>query len=105
MAAQASSSDEPLTEVQRSLVPVPKVTDGYIRVKMTRTSLNRHYIAAPKGIAAPGTFLVTLGCEGVGWLEDRSEVPIYPVVADGDTAAPGNSTAPSPISNGPAETP
>lgn len=86
-AARAISSDHPLTEVRCSPVPVPEVTGGYTRVKMTRTSLNRHDIAALGGIAAPSTFPVTLGCEGVGRLEDGSEVLIYPVVADGDTAA------------------
>lgn len=72
------SPEDPVGALQCGNASIPSARDGWTRVRMTRTSLNRHDIAVLMGRAPQ----VGLGCEGVGRLDDGTEVLIYPFVDD-----------------------
>jgi NADPH:quinone reductase-like Zn-dependent oxidoreductase len=66
---------------------MPHVADGWVRVKVTHASLNRHDLftlqgitAHPEGIAYP----MTLGNDAAGILDDGTPVVIYPMMGTVD---------------------
>jgi NADPH:quinone reductase-like Zn-dependent oxidoreductase len=67
--------------------PEPKIPDGWVRVKVTHASLNRHDIFTLQGITGqkePIPFPMILGNDGAGTLDDGTEVIIYPVMGSAD---------------------
>lgn len=80
-AAQPNPTD-PLGALQYSTVPMPSTPEGYTRVRMMRSSLNRNDLAVLSGGLELRGYPAGLGCEGVGRLEDGREVLIYPVKVD-----------------------
>ncbi|KAK1769511.1 hypothetical protein QBC33DRAFT_556801 [Phialemonium atrogriseum] len=95
--AAHASPDDPLAALRCDIVPVPALpvpmpmggssAGRWVRVRVTRTSLNRRDVAALRGHAGVGAFPVGLGCEAVGRLEDGAEVLVYPVISDAAAVA------------------
>src|SRR5260370_4229021 len=77
--------------------PEPVVPEGWVRVKVSHASLNRHDIFTLMGVTAqadPIVFPMILGNDGAGTLDDGSEVIIYPLMGapdwrGGETPDPG----------------
>jgi NADPH:quinone reductase-like Zn-dependent oxidoreductase len=67
--------------------PDPAVPEGWVRVKISHASLNRHDVFTLRGItghATPIVFPMILGNDGAGTLDDGAEVVIYPVMGSVD---------------------
>lgn len=83
-AAYASRPDAetPLAGVEVGDRPEPGEQDGWVRVKVSAASLNRHDLWTLRGVGIkPDQFPMTLGCDGAGTLPDGSAVVIYPVIS------------------------
>lgn len=76
--------DDPLSAVVVGERELPaEVPGGWVRVKVSHASLNRHDIFTAMGwTMQPGgiPFPITLGCDGAGTLDDGTPVAIYPVL-------------------------
>lgn len=67
--------------------PVPKIPEGWVRVKVSHASLNRHDIFTLLGLTAqpdPIVYPMIMGNDGAGTLDDGTEVVIYPVMGSAD---------------------
>jgi NADPH:quinone reductase-like Zn-dependent oxidoreductase len=85
-AAKASPSD-PLASLVVGERPEPAPPNGWVRVKISHASLNRHDLFTLQGITAhpePIQFPMILGNDGAGTLEDGTPVAIYPVMGSDD---------------------
>jgi NADPH:quinone reductase-like Zn-dependent oxidoreductase len=63
------------------------VPNGWVRVKISHASLNRHDLFTLRGITAqpdPIPFPMILGNDGAGTLADGTPVVIYPVMGSDD---------------------
>src|SRR5579864_5750555 len=79
--------DDPIASLVVGERPEPEVPDGWVRVKITHASLNRHDLFTLRGITAqpdPIPFPMILGNDGAGTLEDGTPVVIYPVMGSED---------------------
>src|SRR5712691_11062473 len=79
--------DDPLASLVVGERPEPQMPDGWIRVKISQASLNRHDLFTLKGITAqsdPIPFPMILGNDGAGTLDDGTPVVIYPVMGSDD---------------------
>lgn len=79
------------TDMLASLVvgerPEPDIPKGWVRVKVSHATLNRHDIFTLMGVTAqpePIPFPMILGNDGAGTLDDGTEVIIYPVMGSAD---------------------
>ncbi|KAH8807206.1 hypothetical protein F5884DRAFT_751797 [Xylogone sp. PMI_703] len=85
LAAYATKGDldDPLSAIKIGQQPIPKVRDGWLKVKITTAGLNYHDNFTLRGVGPhPLTFPGVLGCEACGTLEDGTEVILYPVMGD-----------------------
>jgi NADPH:quinone reductase-like Zn-dependent oxidoreductase len=85
-AAQAAPED-PLSALVVRELPEPAVREGWVRVKISHASLNRHDLFTLRGITAHAegiSFPIILGNDGVGTLDDGTPVVIYPVLGSDD---------------------
>jgi NADPH:quinone reductase-like Zn-dependent oxidoreductase len=67
--------------------PEPKIPEGWVRVKVSHASLNRHDIFTLRGITSHVegiTYPMILGNDGAGTLDDGTPVVIYPVMGSDD---------------------
>ena len=81
--AKEANLKDPLASVVIGERPDPLVEDGWVRVKVTHASLNRHDIFTLRGLTAQEQaipFPMILGNDGAGLLDDGSPVVIYPVM-------------------------
>ncbi|KAK4085234.1 uncharacterized protein Triagg1_224 [Trichoderma aggressivum f. europaeum] len=79
--AAKGDNENPLAGLTVGQRPLPKVPEGWLRVKIEAATVNWHDVFTLKGVGMHGlTFPIILGCEGVGTLEDGSRVVIYPVM-------------------------
>ncbi|UKZ80013.1 hypothetical protein TrVFT333_007777 [Trichoderma virens FT-333] len=79
--AANGDAENPLAGLKVGQVPLPKVPEGWLRVKVEAATVNWHDVFTLKGIGHHSlTFPIVLGCEGVGTLEDGSRVILYPVM-------------------------
>ena len=79
--ASAGNMENPLTSLVVGERPEPAVPEGWVRVKVSHASLNRHDIFTLMGVTAqakPIVFPMILGNDGAGTLDDGTEVIIYP---------------------------
>ena len=89
--------DDPLASLVVGERPEPTVPQGWVRVKVSHASLNRHDLFTLRGITAqqdPISFPMILGTDGAGTLEDGTPIVIYPVMGtpdwrDDETLDPG----------------
>jgi NADPH:quinone reductase-like Zn-dependent oxidoreductase len=85
--AARPNPDDPLASLVVGERPEPEVPDGWVRVKISHASLNRHDLFTLRGITAqpdPISFPMILGNDGAGTLEDGTPVVIYPVMGSPD---------------------
>lgn len=85
--ATHASPDDPLAALKVGERPEPRVPEGWVRVKISHASLNRHDLFTllgisghPEGIAYP----IILGNDAAGTLDDGTPVVIYPVMGSDD---------------------
>lgn len=79
--------DDPLAALMIGDRPEPTIPDGWVRVKVTHASLNRHDLFTLQGVTAHKegiTFPMILGNDAVGTLDDGTLVVIYPVMGSED---------------------
>src|ERR1700686_5367688 len=85
--ASEGNIENPLASLVVGERPEPVVPDGWVRVKISHASLNRHDIFTLMGVTAqakPIVFPMILGNDGAGTLDDGTEVIIYPVMGAPD---------------------
>src|SRR5580700_5575962 len=95
--ATQAAPDDPLSALVVGELPQPAVREGWVRVKISHASLNRHDLFTLRGITAHPegiSFPMILGNDGVGTLDDGTQVVIYPVMGsdewrDDETLDPG----------------
>lgn len=79
----SQSAENPLLGLSLDEVPEPIPPQGWVRVHVKACALNHHDLWSLKGVGLDPTRLpMTLGCDGVGLLEDGSEVVIHSVIGD-----------------------
>jgi NADPH:quinone reductase-like Zn-dependent oxidoreductase len=79
--------DDPLASLVVGERPEPTVPQGWVRVKVSHASLNRHDLFTLRGITAqqdPISFPMILGTDGAGTLEDGTPIVLYPVMGSAD---------------------
>src|ERR1700738_1947921 len=84
---QKPHSDDPMAGLVLGDRPEPKIPEGWVRVKVSHASLNRHDIFTLRGITSHAegiTFPMILGNDGAGTLDDGAPVVIYPVMGSDD---------------------
>jgi NADPH:quinone reductase-like Zn-dependent oxidoreductase len=85
--AARPNPEDPLASLVVGERPEPEVPDGWVQVKISHASLNRHDLFTLAGITAqpdPIPFPMILGNDGAGTLEDGTPVVIYPVMGSDD---------------------
>jgi NADPH:quinone reductase-like Zn-dependent oxidoreductase len=85
--ATHAAPDDPLSALKIGERPEQDVPEGWVRVKVSHASLNRHDLFTlrglsghPEGIPYP----IILGNDAAGTLDDGTQVVIYPVMGGGD---------------------
>lgn len=81
--AKEANLENPLASVVVGERPEPVAPKGWVRVRMTHVSLNRHDVFTLRGITVheqPIPFPMILGNDGAGLLDDGTPVVIYPVM-------------------------
>ena len=85
--ATHAAPDDPLSALEVGQQPEPNVPEGWVRVKVSHASLNRHDLFTLcglsghlEGIAYP----IILGNDAAGTLDDGTPVVIYPVMGGED---------------------
>src|SRR5712671_4912429 len=85
--AKHAAADDPLSALEIGEQPEPAAREGWVRVKISHASLNRHDLFTLRGITAHPegiSFPMILGNDGVGALDDGTPVVIYPVLGSDD---------------------
>lgn len=85
--ATHAAPDDPLAALKVGEQPEPDLPEGWVRVKISHASLNRHDLFTlrgmtghPEGINYP----IILGNDAAGTLDDGTPVVIYPVMGSDD---------------------
>jgi NADPH:quinone reductase-like Zn-dependent oxidoreductase len=85
--ASHAAPGDPLSALEMGDMPEPGMPEGWVRVKISHASLNRHDLFTlmgrsghPEGITYP----IILGNDAVGTLDDGTQVVIYPVMGGDD---------------------
>src|SRR6202795_3338968 len=84
---QKPHSDDPMAGLILGDRPEPKIPEGWVRVKVSHASLNRHDIFTLRGITSHAEgirYPMILGNDGAGTLDDGTPVVIYPVMGSDD---------------------
>lgn len=85
--ATHSDPDEPLNALRIGDFDEPTVPDGWVRVKVSHASLNRHDLFTLRGITAHPEgikYPMILGNDAAGTLDDGTEVVIFPMMESDD---------------------
>jgi len=85
--ADHANFDDPMATLRIGERPEPKLRNGWVRVKITHASLNRHDLFTMRGISGHPegiTFPMVLGNDGAGLLDDGTPVVIYPMMGSED---------------------
>jgi NADPH:quinone reductase-like Zn-dependent oxidoreductase len=81
--AKEANYNDPVASVVVGERPEPVVPEGWVRVRVTHASLNRHDIFTLCGLTAqeqPISFPMILGNDGAGLLDDGTPVVINPLI-------------------------
>ena len=85
--ATHAAPDDPLSALEVGQQTEPNVPKGWVRVKVSHASLNRHDVFTlqgvsghPEGISYP----IILGNDAAGTLDDDTPVVIYPMMGSDD---------------------
>jgi len=85
--AEKMDKENPLSGLKVGEMPEPRIPEGWVRVKISHASLNRHDIFTLQGLngqSEPIKYPMILGTDGAGTLDDGTEVSIYPVMGSAD---------------------
>ena len=85
--ATHAAPDEPLSALKIGTMPDPTAPDGWVRVKVSHASLNRHDLFTLRGISGHPEgikFPIILGNDAAGTLDDGTPVVIYPMMGSDD---------------------
>jgi NADPH:quinone reductase-like Zn-dependent oxidoreductase len=90
--ASHANIDDPLSALRLGEQPEPEVREGWVRVKLSHATLNRHDLFTLRGITSHREgipFPIIMGNDGAGTLDDGTPVVIYPVMgSDGRIIGP-----------------
>ena len=85
--ATHAAPDDPLSALKIGERPEPNVPAGWVRVKVTHASLNRHDLFTLQGISGHPEgikYPIILGNDAAGTLDDGTSVVIYPLMGSDD---------------------
>src|ERR1700692_1435569 len=85
--ATHAEPNDPRAALKIGARPEPHVPEGWLRVKISHASLNRHDLFTLRGISGHPegiTYPIILGNDGAGTLDDGTPVVIYPVMGSDD---------------------
>ncbi|HET6418979.1 MAG TPA: zinc-binding dehydrogenase [Geobacteraceae bacterium] len=85
--AEKMDQEDPLSGLKVGEMPEPQIPEGWLRVKISHASLNRHDIFTLQGLngqTEPIKYPMILGNDGAGTLDDGTEVGIYSVMGSAD---------------------
>jgi NADPH:quinone reductase-like Zn-dependent oxidoreductase len=85
--ATHAAPDDPLSALKVGERPDPDVPDGWVRVKVSHASLNRHDLFTLRGMSGHPegiTYPLILGNDAAGTLDDGTPVVIYPMMGSED---------------------
>jgi NADPH:quinone reductase-like Zn-dependent oxidoreductase len=85
--ATHSAPDDPLAALKIGELPEPDVPEGWVRVKISHASLNRHDLFTLRGMSGHPegiTYPIILGNDAAGTLDDGAPVVIYPMMGSDD---------------------
>ncbi len=85
--ATHAAPDDPLAALRIGELPDPDVPEGWVRVKISHASLNRHDIFTLRGMSGHPegiTYPIILGNDAAGTLDDGTPVVIYPMMGSDD---------------------
>lgn len=85
--ATHAAPDDPLAALRIGEQPDPNIPEGWVRVKISHASLNRHDIFTLQGISGHPegiTYPIILGNDAAGVLDDGTPVVIYPMMGSDD---------------------
>ncbi|GAB3581073.1 zinc-binding dehydrogenase [Amycolatopsis endophytica] len=89
--AAAPNPEAPLDALRVGDRPEPAAPEGWVKVRVTAASLNMHDLWTLRGVGIKAErFPMILGMDGVGTLDDGTQVVVHPVV--GDPAWTGDET-------------
>jgi NADPH:quinone reductase-like Zn-dependent oxidoreductase len=87
VSATHAAPDDPLSALKIGERPEPDVPEGWVRVKVSHASLNRHDLFTLRGMSGHPegiTYPLILGNDAAGTLDDGTPVVIYPVMGSED---------------------
>src|SRR5438477_12724438 len=85
--ATHAAPNDPLAALKIGERPEPEVPEGWVRVKVSHASLNRHDLFTLRGMSGHPegiTYPIILSNDGAGTLDDGTPVVIYPVMGSDD---------------------
>ncbi|MDB5340703.1 MAG: Alcohol dehydrogenase zinc-binding domain protein [Planctomycetaceae bacterium] len=85
--ATHAAPDDPLAALKIDEQPDPNVPEGWVRVKISHASLNRHDLFTLRGMSGHPegiTYPIILGNDAAGVLDDGTPVVIYPMMGSDD---------------------
>jgi len=85
--ATHAAPDDPLAALRIGEQADPDIPEGWVRVKISHASLNRHDIFTLQGISGHPegiTYPIILGNDAAGFLDDGTPVVIYPMMGSDD---------------------
>lgn len=85
--ATHAAPEDPLSALKVGERPEPEVPAGWVRVKVSHASLNRHDLFTLQGISGHPEgipYPIILGNDAAGTLDDGTPVVIYPVMGSND---------------------
>src|SRR4051812_15164906 len=85
--ATHATPDDPLSALRIGERPGPDVPEGWVRVRVSHASLNRHDLFTLRGLSGHPegiTYPIILGSDAAGTLDDGTPVVIYPVMGSED---------------------
>src|SRR5437763_6671871 len=85
--ATHAAPDDPLSARKTGERPDPDVPEGWVRVKVSHASLNRHDLFTLRGMSGHPegiTYPIILGNDAAGTLDDGTPVVIYPMMGSDD---------------------
>ena len=85
--ATHAAPDDPLSALKIGERPEPDVPAGWVRVKVSHASLNRHDLFTLRGISGHPEgikYPIILGNDAAGTLDDGNSVVIYPMMGSDD---------------------
>jgi NADPH:quinone reductase-like Zn-dependent oxidoreductase len=85
--ATHAAPDDPVAALKIGERPEPEMPEGWVRVKISHASLNRHDLFTLRGMSGHPegiTYPIILGNDAAGTLDDGTPVVIYPMMGSDD---------------------